>query len=109
MQVTEVGNDLGGGVAGRMRFSLKALDAVGLSWLTRLSKPGQRSGAVPLDRQTGVVVLILGGSVGTMQEHWSSSLSSRGGSGIHGRADQDPLKPLRLSAGLGSPGAAGGW
>ncbi|XP_061740413.1 uncharacterized protein LOC133541215 [Nerophis ophidion] len=35
---------------------LKALDAVGLSWLTRLCSIAWTSGAVPLDWQTGVVV-----------------------------------------------------
>ncbi|TWW81631.1 hypothetical protein D4764_01G0014460 [Takifugu flavidus] len=35
---------------------LKALDVVGLSWLTRLCNIGWASGAVPLDWQTGVVV-----------------------------------------------------
>ncbi|KAL3987397.1 N-acetylgalactosamine 4-sulfate 6-O-sulfotransferase [Sarotherodon galilaeus] len=37
---------------------LKALDVVGLSWLTRLCNVVWRSGAVPLDWQTGVVVPI---------------------------------------------------
>uniref|UniRef100_A0A3B4FLA9 Reverse transcriptase domain-containing protein n=1 Tax=Pundamilia nyererei TaxID=303518 RepID=A0A3B4FLA9_9CICH len=37
---------------------LKALDVVGLSWLTRLYNVAWRSGAVPLDWQTGVVVPI---------------------------------------------------
>ncbi|KAL7866069.1 hypothetical protein SRHO_G00113160 [Serrasalmus rhombeus] len=36
--------------------SLKALDVVGLSWLTRLFNIAWTSGAVPLDWQTGVVV-----------------------------------------------------
>ncbi|TWW69735.1 hypothetical protein D4764_18G0005410 [Takifugu flavidus] len=36
--------------------SLKALDVVGLSWLTRLCNIVWTSGAVPLDWQTGVVV-----------------------------------------------------
>ncbi|TWW68384.1 hypothetical protein D4764_19G0001820 [Takifugu flavidus] len=36
--------------------SLKALDVVGLSWLTRLCNIAWTSGAVPLDWQTGVVV-----------------------------------------------------
>uniref|UniRef100_A0A8C6M0A0 Reverse transcriptase domain-containing protein n=1 Tax=Nothobranchius furzeri TaxID=105023 RepID=A0A8C6M0A0_NOTFU len=35
---------------------LKALDVVGLCWLTRLCNIAWTSGAVPLDRQTGVVV-----------------------------------------------------
>uniref|UniRef100_A0A3B3QL96 Reverse transcriptase domain-containing protein n=1 Tax=Paramormyrops kingsleyae TaxID=1676925 RepID=A0A3B3QL96_9TELE len=35
---------------------LKALDVVGLSWLTRLLNSAWRSGTVPLDWQTGVVV-----------------------------------------------------
>ncbi|KAK0134955.1 Transposon TX1 uncharacterized protein [Merluccius polli] len=35
---------------------LKALDVVGLSWLTRLCSIAWTSGAVPLDWQTGVVV-----------------------------------------------------
>ncbi|TWW80944.1 hypothetical protein D4764_01G0007590 [Takifugu flavidus] len=35
---------------------LKALDVVGLSWLTRLCNIAWTSGAVPLDWQTGVVV-----------------------------------------------------
>ncbi len=35
---------------------LKALDAVGLSWLTRLCNIAWTSGAVPLEWQTGVVV-----------------------------------------------------
>ena len=35
---------------------LKALDVVGLSWLTRLCSTAWTSGAVPLDWQTGVVV-----------------------------------------------------
>ncbi|TWW64289.1 hypothetical protein D4764_03G0012970 [Takifugu flavidus] len=50
---------LGGKVPGvdeiRPEF-LKALDVVGLSWLTRLCKIAWTSGAVPLDWQTGVVV-----------------------------------------------------
>ncbi|TWW62709.1 hypothetical protein D4764_04G0013560 [Takifugu flavidus] len=37
---------------------LKALDNVGLSWLTRLCNIAWTSGAVPLDWQTGVVVLL---------------------------------------------------
>ncbi|TWW74372.1 R2DM Retrovirus-related Pol polyprotein from type II retrotransposable element [Takifugu flavidus] len=37
---------------------LKALDVVGLSWLTRLCNIAWTSGAVPLDWQTGVVVPI---------------------------------------------------
>ena len=37
---------------------LKALDVVGLSWLTRLCSIAWTSGAVPLDWQTGVVVLL---------------------------------------------------
>jgi len=37
---------------------LKALDIVGLSWLTRLFNVAWGSGSVPLDRQTGVVVPI---------------------------------------------------
>ncbi|TWW69273.1 hypothetical protein D4764_18G0000790 [Takifugu flavidus] len=37
---------------------LKALDGVGLSWLTRLCNIAWTSGAVPLDWQTGVVVPI---------------------------------------------------
>uniref|UniRef100_A0A3P9BAF5 Reverse transcriptase domain-containing protein n=1 Tax=Maylandia zebra TaxID=106582 RepID=A0A3P9BAF5_9CICH len=37
---------------------LKALDVVGLSWLTRLCNVAWRSGAVPVDWQTGVVVPI---------------------------------------------------
>ncbi|KAK0150407.1 Craniofacial development protein 2 [Merluccius polli] len=39
----------------RLEF-LKALDVVGLSWLTRLCSIAWTSGAVPLDWQTGVVV-----------------------------------------------------
>ncbi len=35
---------------------LKSLDVVGLSWLTRLCNIAWRSGTVPLDWQTGVVV-----------------------------------------------------
>ncbi|XP_054621698.1 uncharacterized protein vopp1b isoform X1 [Dunckerocampus dactyliophorus] len=35
---------------------LKAMDAVGMSWLTRLCSIAWTSGAVPLDWQTGVVV-----------------------------------------------------
>ena len=35
---------------------LKALDVVGLLWLTRLCNIAWSSGAVPLDWQTGVVV-----------------------------------------------------
>ena len=37
---------------------LKALDVVGLSWLTRLCSITWTSGAVPLDWQTGVVVTL---------------------------------------------------
>ncbi|KAK0154256.1 putative uncharacterized transposon-derived protein F52C9.6 [Merluccius polli] len=50
---------LGGRATGvdevRPKF-LKALDVVGLSWLTRLCSIAWTSGAVPLDWQTGVVV-----------------------------------------------------
>ena len=38
--------------------SFKALDVVGLSWLTQLCSIVWTSGAVPLDWQTGVVVLL---------------------------------------------------
>uniref|UniRef100_A0A8C6Q6Z6 Reverse transcriptase domain-containing protein n=1 Tax=Nothobranchius furzeri TaxID=105023 RepID=A0A8C6Q6Z6_NOTFU len=37
---------------------LKALDVVGLCWLTRLCNIAWTSGAVPLDWQTGVVILL---------------------------------------------------
>ena len=60
VEVTEVVKKLLGGRAPgvdevRPEF-LKALDAVGLSWLTRLCSIAWTSGAVPLDWQTGVVV-----------------------------------------------------
>uniref|UniRef100_A0A3B5Q8Y2 Reverse transcriptase domain-containing protein n=1 Tax=Xiphophorus maculatus TaxID=8083 RepID=A0A3B5Q8Y2_XIPMA len=59
-EVTEVVKKLlGGRVPGvdeiRPEF-LKALDVVGLCWLTRLCNVAWTSGAVPLDWQTGVVV-----------------------------------------------------
>ena len=59
-EVTEVVKKLHGGRAPgvdeiRPEF-LKALDVVGLSWLTRLCSIAWKSGAVPLDWQTGVVV-----------------------------------------------------
>jgi len=38
---------------------LKALDIVGLSWLTCLVKVAGRSGTVPVELQTGVVVPIV--------------------------------------------------
>ncbi|KAL3986594.1 KRAB domain-containing zinc finger protein [Sarotherodon galilaeus] len=61
-EVTEAVKQLLGGRApgvdeGRPEI-LKALDVVGLSWLTRLYNVVWRSGAVPLDWQTGVVVPI---------------------------------------------------
>ncbi|XP_076740219.1 uncharacterized protein LOC143418639 [Maylandia zebra] len=61
-EVTEAVKQLLGGRAPgvdevRPEF-LKALDVVGLSWLTRLCKVAWRSGAVPVDWQTGVVVPI---------------------------------------------------
>uniref|UniRef100_A0A669BJZ3 Reverse transcriptase domain-containing protein n=1 Tax=Oreochromis niloticus TaxID=8128 RepID=A0A669BJZ3_ORENI len=61
-EVTEAVKQLLGGRAPgvdevRPEF-LKALDIVGLSWLTRLYNVAWRSGAVPLDWQTGVVVPI---------------------------------------------------
>ncbi len=37
---------------------LKALDIFGLSWLTHLFSDAWRSGKMPVDWQTGVVVLI---------------------------------------------------
>uniref|UniRef100_A0A669C209 Reverse transcriptase domain-containing protein n=1 Tax=Oreochromis niloticus TaxID=8128 RepID=A0A669C209_ORENI len=62
VEVTEAVKQLLGGRAPgvdevRPEF-LKALDVVGLSWLTRLYNVAWRSGAVPLDWQTGVVVPI---------------------------------------------------
>ncbi|TWW77644.1 hypothetical protein D4764_12G0010340 [Takifugu flavidus] len=59
-EVAEVVTKLLGGKAPRVdeirpEF-LKALDVVGLSWLTRLFNIAWTSGAVPLDWQTGVVV-----------------------------------------------------
>ncbi|TWW67426.1 HEAT repeat-containing protein 3 [Takifugu flavidus] len=59
-EVAEVVKKLLGGKAPgvdeiRLEF-LKALDVVGLSWLTRLCNIAWTSGAVPLDWQTGVVV-----------------------------------------------------
>ncbi|TWW56347.1 hypothetical protein D4764_08G0003340 [Takifugu flavidus] len=67
---------------------LKALDVVGLSWLTRLCNIAWSSGAVPLDWQTGVVVpLFKKGDrrvfvVGVKQ--WTSSTPSAGFSRLHG-------------------------
>nr|XP_049580440.1 charged multivesicular body protein 1a isoform X2 [Syngnathus scovelli] len=60
VEVTEVVKKLLGGKAPgvdgiRLEF-LKALDVVGLSWLTRLYNVAWKSGTVPLDWQTGVVV-----------------------------------------------------
>ncbi|XP_049595828.1 leucine-rich repeat-containing protein 57 isoform X1 [Syngnathus scovelli] len=60
VEVTEVVKKLLGGRAPgvdeiRPEF-LKALDVVGLSWLTRLYNVAWTSGTVPLDWQTGVVV-----------------------------------------------------
>nr|XP_049610760.1 uncharacterized protein LOC125988936 isoform X1 [Syngnathus scovelli] len=60
VEVTEVVKKLLGGKAPevdeiRPEF-LKALDVVGLSWLTRLYNVAWTSGTVPLDWQTGVVV-----------------------------------------------------
>ena len=59
-EVAEVVKKLHGGRAPevdeiRPKF-IKALDVVGLSWLTRLCSIVWTSGAVPLDWQTGVVV-----------------------------------------------------
>ena len=59
-EVTEVVRKLLGGKAPgvdeiRPEY-LKSLDVVGLSWLTRLCNIAWRSGTVPLDWQTGVVV-----------------------------------------------------
>ena len=59
-EVTEVVHKLLGGKAPgvdeiRPEY-LKSLDVVGLSWLTRLCNIAWRSGTVPLDWQTGVVV-----------------------------------------------------
>uniref|UniRef100_A0A3Q3T275 Reverse transcriptase domain-containing protein n=1 Tax=Mastacembelus armatus TaxID=205130 RepID=A0A3Q3T275_9TELE len=59
-EVTEVVRQLLGGKAPgvdeiRPEY-LKSLDVVGLSWLTRLCNIAWRSGTVPLDWQTGVVV-----------------------------------------------------
>ena len=61
-EVAEVVKKLLGGRAPevdetRLEF-LKALDVVGLSWLTRLCCIAWTSVAVPLDWQTGVVVLL---------------------------------------------------
>ncbi|KAL3999283.1 hypothetical protein ACER0C_007054 [Sarotherodon galilaeus] len=61
-EVTEAIKQILGGRAPRVdevrpEF-LKALDVVGLSWLTCLYNVAWRSGAVPLDWQTGVVVPI---------------------------------------------------
>ena len=39
--------------------TLKPLDKMGLSWLTRLFSVGWRSGTTPVEWQTGMVVLIL--------------------------------------------------
>uniref|UniRef100_A0A3P9I175 Reverse transcriptase domain-containing protein n=1 Tax=Oryzias latipes TaxID=8090 RepID=A0A3P9I175_ORYLA len=59
-EVTEVVNELLGGKAPGVDEvrpeHLKSLDAVGVSWLTRLCSVAWRSGTVPLDWQTGVVV-----------------------------------------------------
>uniref|UniRef100_A0A8C8DQS5 Reverse transcriptase domain-containing protein n=1 Tax=Oryzias sinensis TaxID=183150 RepID=A0A8C8DQS5_9TELE len=59
-EVTEVVNELLGGKAPGVDEvrpeHLKSLDAVGVSWLTRLCSIAWQSGTVPLDWQTGVVV-----------------------------------------------------
>uniref|UniRef100_A0A3B3HQU3 Reverse transcriptase domain-containing protein n=1 Tax=Oryzias latipes TaxID=8090 RepID=A0A3B3HQU3_ORYLA len=59
-EVTEVVNELLGGRAPGVDEvrpeHLKSLDAVGVPWLTRLCSIAWRSGTVPLDWQTGVVV-----------------------------------------------------
>ncbi|KAK3571285.1 hypothetical protein QTP86_005921 [Hemibagrus guttatus] len=59
-EVTEVVQQLLGGKAPRVDEIhpeyLKSLDVVGLSWLTRLCNIAWRSGTVPLDWATGVVV-----------------------------------------------------
>ncbi|XP_056880293.1 uncharacterized protein LOC130520623 [Takifugu flavidus] len=61
-EVAEVVKQLpGGGAPGADEIRpgyLKALDVVGLSWLTRLCNIAWTSGAVPLDWQTGLVVPI---------------------------------------------------
>ncbi|TWW81646.1 R2DM Retrovirus-related Pol polyprotein from type II retrotransposable element, partial [Takifugu flavidus] len=61
-EVAEVVKQLpGGGAPGPDEIRpgyLKALDVVGLSWLTRLCNIAWTSGAVPLDWQTGAVVPI---------------------------------------------------
>ena len=58
-EVTEAVKQLrGGGAPGLDKIRpgyLKALDVVGLSWLTRLCNIAWRSGAAPLEWQTGVV------------------------------------------------------
>ena len=60
---------------------LKALDVVGLSWLTRLCSIAWTSGAMPLDWQTGVVVPFLrrgtGGCVPTIGGSHSSAFLVR--------------------------------
>ncbi|TWW64140.1 hypothetical protein D4764_03G0011480 [Takifugu flavidus] len=62
VEVAEVVKQLpGGGAPGADEIRpgyLKALDVVGLSWLTRLCNIAWTSGTVPLDWQTGVVVPI---------------------------------------------------
>ena len=62
VEVSEVLKQLrGGGAPGVDEIRpgyLKALDVVGLSWLTRLCNIAWTSGAVPLEWQTGVVVPI---------------------------------------------------
>uniref|UniRef100_A0A8C7WW66 Reverse transcriptase domain-containing protein n=1 Tax=Oryzias sinensis TaxID=183150 RepID=A0A8C7WW66_9TELE len=59
-EVTVVVNELLGGKAPGVDEvrpeHLKSLDAVGVSWLTRLCSVAWRSGTVPLDWQTGVVI-----------------------------------------------------
>ncbi|KAK3509992.1 hypothetical protein QTP70_024336, partial [Hemibagrus guttatus] len=59
-EVTEVAQQLLGGKAQGVdeicTEHLKSLDVVGLSWLTRLCNIAWRSGTVPLDWATGVVV-----------------------------------------------------
>uniref|UniRef100_A0AAR2LXG4 Tetraspanin n=1 Tax=Pygocentrus nattereri TaxID=42514 RepID=A0AAR2LXG4_PYGNA len=54
---------------------LKALDIVGLSWLTRLCNIAWTSGTVPLDWQTGVVVPIFKKG-GVCANYWGITLLS---------------------------------
>ncbi|TWW59266.1 R2DM Retrovirus-related Pol polyprotein from type II retrotransposable element [Takifugu flavidus] len=70
----------GGGAPGADEIRpgyLKALDVVGLSWLTRLCNIAWTSGAVPLDWQTGVVVPIFkSGHQRVCSNYWGITLLS---------------------------------